>query len=130
MPQRSAAIIIKDGKILLMRRRKNTQEYFTIPGGTIEAGETPQLAAIREVMEETGLSVEIDWLLFEFDGISGREYFFVTKNISGEEKLGGPEARINCQENFYELAWIELNEVSKLKLFPPEIKAIILETAF
>jgi ADP-ribose pyrophosphatase YjhB (NUDIX family) len=34
--KRAAAVIIKDGKILLMRRVKNGREYFVFPGGGIE----------------------------------------------------------------------------------------------
>ena len=44
-------------KVLLQRRGDSNKWGF--PGGAIELGETPQMAAIREAKEETGLDVEI-----------------------------------------------------------------------
>ena len=46
-----------EGEVLLQRRGDtNTWEF---PGGAIELGETPEMAAIREAKEETGLDVEV-----------------------------------------------------------------------
>jgi ADP-ribose pyrophosphatase YjhB (NUDIX family) len=127
MKQRAAAIIIVDEKILLMRRIRNGEQYFAVPGGTIEEGETPEVAAVREISEETCLDVTLDNLLFEFDGIGGHEYFFAVKNISGEAKLGGPELEHNSKDNFYELAWIPVKELNETRLLPLEIKNVIME---
>lgn len=44
-------------KILLAKRIRD--EYWVIPGGAIEKGETPEEATIRETKEETGLNVKI-----------------------------------------------------------------------
>lgn len=48
-------------EVLLQRRGDNNKWGF--PGGAIELGETPQMAAIREVKEETGLDVEVNNLI-------------------------------------------------------------------
>ena len=53
--------IIKDGKILLQQREDF--ETWGLPGGAIEAMETPAEAAVREAHEETGLNVEITHLV-------------------------------------------------------------------
>ena len=45
------------GEVLLQRRGDSDKWGF--PGGAIELGETPQMAAVREAKEETGLDVEI-----------------------------------------------------------------------
>ncbi len=50
----SRALIFKNGKYAMHRAK--TGEY-KLPGGRLEAGETPIEAVIREVMEETGLIV-------------------------------------------------------------------------
>ena len=45
------------GEVLLQKRGNSNKWGF--PGGAIEIGETPQMAAIREAKEETGLDVEV-----------------------------------------------------------------------
>jgi 8-oxo-dGTP diphosphatase len=52
---RAAALIIKEDKILLMHRKKEGREYWVFPGGSVEEGETPEEAVIREIMEELSL---------------------------------------------------------------------------
>lgn len=49
------------GEVLLQKRADSNQWGF--PGGAIEIGETPQMAAVREVKEETGLDVEAGKLI-------------------------------------------------------------------
>ncbi|MGV3551707.1 NUDIX domain-containing protein [Rhizobium sp.] len=52
----SSAILIRDGKILLIRRRNSPSfDMFAFPGGRAEPGETPAGTAIREFEEETGI---------------------------------------------------------------------------
>lgn len=54
-----SAAIVHDGRVLAVRRaRKPAITLYTMPGGVVEAGETLFEAAIREVREETALSIE------------------------------------------------------------------------
>jgi 8-oxo-dGTP diphosphatase len=54
-----SAAIYRDGRILLVRRaRAPGRDLFSLPGGVVEAGETLAEAVTREVLEETGLTVE------------------------------------------------------------------------
>ena len=54
-------IFNENGEVLLQRRGGSGKWGF--PGGAIEIGETPEMAAIREAKEETGLDVEVLELL-------------------------------------------------------------------
>jgi 8-oxo-dGTP diphosphatase len=55
-----SGLIIRDGKVLLVRRGKEPfLGYWSLPGGSIEPGETPEEAVKREVLEETGLHVAV-----------------------------------------------------------------------
>jgi 8-oxo-dGTP diphosphatase len=49
------------GEVLLTRRRDGDE--WVLPGGTVEHGEPPWDAMVREVREETGLEVEVDRLV-------------------------------------------------------------------
>jgi len=53
-----SAVVIVGGRVLLVRRSKPPlEDVWTLPGGRVEAGETDEVAAAREVLEETGLAV-------------------------------------------------------------------------
>ena len=54
-----SATIYRDGRVLLVRRaRAPGRDLFSLPGGVVEAGETLAEAVAREVLEETGLTIE------------------------------------------------------------------------
>lgn len=60
-PQLAAsASIFRDGKVLLVRRaREPAKGFYSLPGGRVEFGESLVVALTREVMEETGLTIDI-----------------------------------------------------------------------
>lgn len=54
-----SAAIVRDGKVLLVRRARNPAlNFYTLPGGAVETGETLTEAIAREVREETALTIE------------------------------------------------------------------------
>ena len=60
-----AQVALLDGEhILLARHRRPDGDYWVLPGGSVEAGESPAEAAVREVREETGLEILVERLLF------------------------------------------------------------------
>ena len=65
-PVPCAGAVVRDeaGRLLLVRRgHPPSAGLWSVPGGRVEAGETPAQAAVREVREETGLDVEVGALL-------------------------------------------------------------------
>jgi 8-oxo-dGTP pyrophosphatase MutT (NUDIX family) len=58
-----AAVVEQDGKFLIVEERSSGVDVITQPGGHIEAGESPEEACTREVLEETGCDIAIDGLL-------------------------------------------------------------------
>ena len=54
-----SAAIIRDGKVLVVRRARNPAlGIYTLPGGGVETGETLMQAVTREVREETSMDIE------------------------------------------------------------------------
>ena len=62
----SSAILIRQGRILLIRRKNPPSlDMYAFPGGRAESGEKPEQTALRELEEETGI-VAHDPRLFAF----------------------------------------------------------------
>ena len=125
----SRALILDNDKILLIHRFKYGREYFVLPGGHIEEGESEEEALVREIKEETNLDARIDkklWTLKNPLDNSENHFFLVTK-FSGNLQLGGPELERNCEEDKHIFEWHSLNEVSELNLVPEPLKKKIIE---
>lgn len=60
VPAVSTVVVSESGEILLIRRTDN--EYWALPGGRIEIGESLSQAAVRETREETGIECEVTGL--------------------------------------------------------------------
>ena len=60
----ATAVVEREGRVLLIKRG-NQPGYglWSMPGGYVDRGEVVEEAAAREVWEETGLRVEINWLI-------------------------------------------------------------------
>ncbi|MDX1686881.1 MAG: NUDIX domain-containing protein [Candidatus Promineifilaceae bacterium] len=57
-------LVVKEGKVLLVRRTMRPERgKWSIPAGFLDRGEDPEVVAVREAREETGLRVEIDDLV-------------------------------------------------------------------
>ncbi len=62
-----AVLIFQDDRVLLIKRAGDPLKgYWALPAGFVEWDEDPQQAACREVLEETGLMVEVDHLVDVF----------------------------------------------------------------
>jgi ADP-ribose pyrophosphatase YjhB (NUDIX family) len=71
----SFAIIFDDtGGVLLCHRRD--MNIWNLPGGSVESGELPTEAVVREVKEETGLEVDIDHLAGVYGKADKDEFVF------------------------------------------------------
>ncbi len=53
----AGAVVDQQNRLLAIQRRDNGK--WEIPGGVLEADETPEAGAVREVLEETGVKVEV-----------------------------------------------------------------------
>jgi mutator protein MutT len=64
------AVIVSAGRVLLVKRRYDPLAgRWSIPGGTLELGETLEAGVVREMREETGLEIEVGPVIEVFDRI-------------------------------------------------------------
>jgi 8-oxo-dGTP diphosphatase len=108
-PGISAAIIVSDGRVLMVRRRISEGELmWQFPAGAIEPGEVATEAAVRETSEETGLAVKAVRLLGErVHPKTGRLMSYTAcEPVSGE-------AHVADDDELDAIAWVTHSEISE-----------------
>ncbi len=110
------AVVLKDGRVLLVRRGQAPAEgEWAIPGGSVEIGETLQQAAEREIVEETGVEIRAGAPCFSFDVIetdaAGRVRFhYVIVDLVGDYLAGSPRPGGDAAE----ARWVGPAELGRL----------------
>src|SRR5579872_932688 len=112
------AIIIEHNRVILVKRgHPPLLGEWSIPGGLLEVGETLRQAAVREVLEETGLRVEVGELLGVFDRIVRDEdqralYHYVLIDFLCRRIAGELQAACDALE----ARWYTRGEIGNLSL--------------
>ncbi len=120
--ERARAIIVRDGKFVSMYREKQGRIYYTFPGGGIEENESEEACVKREVFEEFGIIVEPIKKVYIYENKISKEHFYLTKWLSGEFGSGkGEEFQENQNSGIYIPKLIEISDIPKLPLMPPEV---------
>jgi len=128
------AVIIRDGRLLVIIKRDQDGTYAVLPGGGQDWGETLPDALTRECLEEIGTEVKVRKLLFireyrsdrhEFAEVSPDvhqvEFYFKCKVSKHYEPSQGhlPD---NGQE---EVRWVSLDKLDDIHLYPRTICSIL-----
>lgn len=111
---RACGAVIHQQRILMVRHVHDGRDYWTLPGGGVEPGETPAMAAEREVLEETGLEVSVVRFVFSASSRSGRNTthcFLMSEPASVDLELGQDPERAHlhvADRMLQDVAWLEL----------------------
>jgi mutator protein MutT len=112
------AIVVREDRLLLVRRRNQPDAgRWSFPAGKIEFGETIDTAAIRELVEETGVSATsvniitaVDAIDYDDDG--NVQHHFVVVAVLCEWIAGDPQANDDATD----ARWFLLTELDDLDL--------------
>ncbi len=136
MKRKRAAVIIQheDGVILIHRKKMvddKLKEYYVVPGGGVDKGETIENAAIREIKEEIGIDIELGKMILFFEKEEAEEYFFEGEYLSGKIGTGTGEEFVNNTEEYrkkcgtYNVEIVSKEKIKNINLLPPQIKEYI-----
>jgi 8-oxo-dGTP diphosphatase len=59
-------VVVENGPGIVLVRRRNEPLGWALPGGFVDVGEPVERAAVREILEETGLDVQLETLLYVY----------------------------------------------------------------
>jgi 8-oxo-dGTP diphosphatase len=111
-------VVIRDGRALLIKRGSEPlKDQWSIPGGTLELGESIQEGVRRELLEETGIEVRVGELIEVFDRIfrdaAGEiQYHFVIVDYLCEVVSGEAHAASDVTDT----AWVREEDLWNYKL--------------
>lgn len=126
-PARAVAVVEREGRILVILRRRGTEEYAVLPGGGVDPGETPEQAVLRELAEECGFTGTIERALLEADHGGRHATYFHVVGTAGEPVLGGVEALLNSEHNHYRPVWVMPEDLPAIGLRPAEVLTSLLD---
>jgi 8-oxo-dGTP pyrophosphatase MutT (NUDIX family) len=121
---------VVDGRVEVVVIKTSSEGRWQLPKGMIDPGETAEIAALREVREEAGVTCEI------IEPLDAIEYWFVAAFD------GGPKKRYHKQVHFYlmkylegdvndhdhevvEARWVAIDEAEKMLAFDTEKELIV-----
>ena len=130
---RACGIIKQNDKFLIMK--VNKADYFHIPGGHIEIGETAQNAVIRELKEEIGcdvleanlFAIQENFWIRNNKKCHGIEFYFIIKPAKPLAAYDYEKLELDKgEEKLLELKWVTARELKDIDLRPANIKELLI----
>ncbi|MBQ2932639.1 MAG: NUDIX domain-containing protein [Clostridia bacterium] len=132
---RIGGLLYRDGKLLL--QREVGDDRYAIPGGHVAFGEYSQQTLARELSEETGAAVKVGRLCFMVELLWEWRKPCHQLNLFYLAQLKNPDAlpkenfrvldELGQEKHDLEFCWVDLKELSKIKLFPACLKPYLAE---
>ena len=120
------AIVFRNNRVLLVKRgQAPSQDLWAIPGGRVEIGETLQEAAEREILEETGITIQALEPVYTFDyierdGAAPPRFHYVIIDLTADYISG----KIRAGDDAAEARWIAAEELGGMKVSSKTLKLL------
>lgn len=111
---RVQAIVIRDGRVLMVKHHHQGKMYWCLPGGALEPGETPEEGTLRELREECNVDGAIvRRTAFVLDVYADETYTFLVDIVDQQPSLGhDPEfVERDRAQILVGLRWLRLREI-------------------
>lgn len=114
-----AAIIRKDGRIFATQRGYGPwKDWWEFPGGKMEAGESPQVALLREIREELSIDITVDSLLktihYDYPAFHLTMHCFLCSLLEEAPHLNEHEAA----------CWLDAASLDKVNWLPADLQLL------
>lgn len=112
------AIVFKDKRVLLVKRgQAPSRDLWAIPGGRVEIGESLQDAAEREILEETGITIQALEPVYTFDyierdGSAPPRFHYVIIDLAADYISG----KIRAGDDAAEARWVAAEELADINV--------------
>jgi ADP-ribose pyrophosphatase YjhB (NUDIX family) len=124
---RVAAIIVQDQTVLMVKHAKDGREYWMLPGGGVDFGESLSEALVRELKEEVCIDVKPRELVLANDSIPPDKHRHII-NLYFLADLVGGTAALGEDPRIVEVAYIPLRDLNSVTMFPdigPELLRLL-----
>lgn len=109
---RAQCLVVRDNKILMVKHKHDGEEYYCLPGGGIDAGETPEQAAIRELQEEYLVSGKIIKKTSEYIDSFDHNLYTFQLYIGDQNPVLGKDPELPEENQLLaEVRWMSLDEI-------------------
>ena len=114
-----AAVILHEGRILATQRGYGEwKDWWEFPGGKMEAGETPEEALVREILEELSTEISVDEFLctveYDYPKFSLTMHCYLCSLVTEALHLNEHEAA----------KWLTQDELDSVEWLPADLKVI------
>ena len=110
---RVQAIVHRDGRVLMAKHQEGGQDYWCLPGGALEEGETPEEGALRELLEEAcveGRIIRQTGCALDVHGRNDTYTYLV--DIGDQEPSLGHDPEVGADDILLvDIQWLALREI-------------------
>lgn len=118
-----AMVIVRRGHRFLLTQEQKYGSTWSLPGGRVEPGESLVAAAVREVLEETGVPIRIDGVL-RIEHAAAETTARVRVLFVGTP-IDDTAPKTTADEESLGAAWLTIDEIRKRPLRGAELRALL-----